>query len=204
MDCKLCEPSIEISFANNGNLTSWIQEQAQSQQSYLLAHADDGVIWGHFKQGKLTTSNCVLPQQSPPLRLATLQQCRVFGAEGEVLLWRVGDRWRWRFIGNPKIEIPKVEEVEKVEKVEVIKEPQLLWGTHGQECKDEGFTILEDGSQGLRHAVPLTGIEFDKDKKSRPVRLLVHHYITYDNDGLARISLSRLVDLTIDRSAKEN
>jgi CRISPR-associated protein (TIGR03984 family) len=87
--------------------------------------------------------------------------------------------WKWRLIG-------KSEE-------DKITESQILYGTQGKER--EGFTLLSDGSQGLRHAVPLTGITFDKEGKKRPVRLLVHHYITYDDTGIARISLSRLVDL---------
>ena len=40
---------------------------------------------------------------------------------------------------------------------------------------------------------PLTSITFDG--KNRPVRLVVHHYITHDDTGVARIYLSRLVNL---------
>jgi CRISPR-associated protein (TIGR03984 family) len=176
-------------FVSNQDLKDWVSAQAkQYGLNYMLAHADDGVIWGHFKQGQLTTSDSVLAQ-SPPLRSITLQQCRIFGAKGEVLLWQVDNTWKARFVGNPQLE--------------TIEEPQILWGTYGRECKDDGFTILEDGAQGLRHAVPIVGINFDKDGKTRPVRLLVHHYITYDTDGLARISLSRLLDLR-PSPAKEN
>lgn len=173
------------------NLQAWIQQQAKNlnlKLKYLLAHADDGVIWGYFKQEELITSNCVL-SQSPPLRVSTLQQCRVFGTAGEVLLWKAGNQWRSRFIGNPDLDR--------------IEEEQVLWGTHGHEHKNEGFTVLQDGSQGLSHAVPLTGIKFDKDRKTHPIRLKVYHYIKYDDDGVARINLSRLVDLTT-RSKQEN
>jgi hypothetical protein len=34
-----------------------------------------------------------------------------------------------------------------------------------------------------------------KGKDYRPLRLKVRHYIDYDNEGVARIYLSRLVDL---------
>lgn len=68
-------------------------------------------------------------------------------------------------------------------------------GTQGTE--KDGFTLLSDGQQGLKHAVPLTGIKFDSQEKTqhRPVRLLVRHYIDYNDAVVARIFLSRLVSL---------
>ena len=59
------------------------------------------------------------------------------------------------------------------------------------------FTLLRDGFQGLKHAVPLTkGIQIDNNEKlASTIRLVVHHYIDYNDDGLARINLSRLVKL---------
>jgi CRISPR-associated protein (TIGR03984 family) len=180
----ICDPIKDLSLETDDDLTAWIAAQYKEYKlKYLLAHADDGVIWGHFRTGHLSTSNAVL-DQSPPLRLITLQQCRIFGEAGEVLLWKASGQWKARFVGNPGLEsIPP--------------ESQILWGTQGKEFPDEGFTVLQDGSQGLRHAVPLTGIKFAKaEENHRPVRLVVHHYINYDDDGLARIVLSRLVDLT--------
>jgi CRISPR-associated protein (TIGR03984 family) len=185
-------PTIE-EFTDNDALWIWLEEQANKDNRtlmYLLAHAEDGVIWGRFDEGKLTTAETIFCKPDfkvdfPTLRLPTLQQCRVFGQNGEVFLWWSGEKWRSRFIGNPE--------------VDKITESRILWGTHGKE--KDGFTLLWDGSQGLRHAVPLTNIFFDKEGKKRPVRLLVHHYIKYDDQtGLARISLSRLVDLTTDKN----
>ncbi len=77
---------------------------------------------------------------------------------------------------------------------DIIIEDQVLWGTQGK--VQDNFTLLSDGQQELYHAVPLTNIQFDDPQKlKRPVRLKVKHYIEYDDDGLARIGLSRLVDL---------
>jgi CRISPR-associated protein (TIGR03984 family) len=181
----ICEPIKDLSLKTDNDLKDWIEAQSKDcNLKYLLAHADDGVIWGHFGTGKLSTSNTVL-KQSPPLRLMTLQQCRIFGKDGEVLLWKENNTWSARFLVDPRDEDC------------IIKERQLLWGTHGKKYEAEGFTCLKDGSQGLEHAVPFTEIELDGDRKlTRPVRLIVHHFIDYDDDGLARIVLSRLVDLT--------
>lgn len=172
------------------NLRKWLEAKAQEHRlTYLLAHAEDGVIWGRFDQGNLVTADQVFPQL-PKLRLMTLQQCRIFGEAGEVLLWRSHNIWKYRFVSDPGKYIP---------------ETQMLWGTHRAKKKDgsefeesQGFTLVEDGSEGLRHAVPLVNIPFSRDrvKLVRPLRLHVHHYINYDQNGVARIYLSRLVNLT--------
>lgn len=173
----------------SANLKDWLEAQAQQHQlTYLLAHADDGVIWGHFHQGYLSTSDSVL-RESPPLRIETLQQCRIFGSAGEILLWKVDGSWKAGLVTDPD--------------TETIEEKQLLLGTHGKIHASEGFTVLWDGAQGLKHAVPFTQIELQANQKlAQSLRLLVHYYIDYDQDGLARITLSRLVNFTTDSTAK--
>jgi CRISPR-associated protein (TIGR03984 family) len=162
-------------------LRDWLNAQAKEHKlTYMLAHAEDGVIWGHFNEDSLATADQFFPQL-PSLRLLTLQQCRIFGLSGEVLLWHTEQEWIARFTKN-------------CTDVEHIEEKQILWGTR-RENEQDGFTLLADGQQGLRHAVPLTGIRFDKEEKKRPIRLIVHHYIDYDDDGVAYIGLSRLVNL---------
>jgi CRISPR-associated protein (TIGR03984 family) len=164
----------------------WLDKQAKEHGlNYLLAHAEDGVIWGHFKDGKLVTSGDVFPQCAK-LRSHTLQQCRVFGEKAEVMLWKVGQNWKARSIEDGYLS-----------KNDYICEKQILWGTQPEEEHKKGFTLVSDGSQGLKHAVPLTGINFN-GKDSRPLRLKVRHYIDYDESGVARIYLSRLVNLDFD------
>jgi len=166
-------------------LKAWLLQQASDYKlRYLLAHADDGVIWGYFSEDKLVIAREVFAQ-FPELRLSTLQQCRIFGINAEVLLWRTEKGWQSRVINDSPSE---------PQDPDTIIENQVLWGTQG-EVKD-GFTQLSDGQQELYHAVPLLDIQFDDPKTlKRPVRLKVKHYIEYDDDGLARIGLSRLVDL---------
>ena len=171
------------------SLKNWINQYASDHKlEYLLAHAEDGVIWGHFRTGKLVTSGEAF-KGLPKLRPLTLQQCRLFGEAGEILLWRTGDGdWRTRLCTDDS-------------ESEFIPEDQMLWGTQ-QEAQTEtserlGFTMLADGLQGLRHAVPLQNIPFsaEKNKLSRPVRLRVNHYVDYDDSQAAYVCLSRLVDL---------
>lgn len=177
------------------SLENWLIQQAQNYNlSHLLAHAHDGVIWGKFQlqEGILKTS------QNPQLRLSTLQQCRIFAETGEILLWNSHNKWNARLISETK-----VSQLLKNKQIGFIPENQILWGTQGKINGD--FTLLSDGTQGLRHSVPIIVEEnyFSSNKKElyRPLRLKVHHYFNYDNDGLARIFTSRLVSLTKEKNA---
>lgn len=166
-------------------LKEWIEKQQEAYKlQYLLAHAEDGVIWGKFKDGQLVTAEC-LWNQSPPLQPSTLQQCRIFGKEAEVMLWRQENGWQTRVIQD-------------VPKADCIIEKQMLWGNQIEKT-GEGFTLLTDGQQGLRHAIPITAISVDpKKSKSSPrlVYLHVKHYVDYDTAGIALIRWSRLFDVT--------
>jgi len=170
------------------NLKAWLEEQANKHKlKYLLAHAQDGVIWGKFQEGNLITADSisVFPKFAK-LRPSTLQQCRIFGEDSEVMLWQTDEGFKARLV-----------EDEHIDKKEYICEYQILWGTHGEKQEPEGFTLLWDVKQGLKHAVPFTDIELEKDGKLKnSVRLQVNHYIDYDDAGVARIYLSRLVNLT--------
>ena len=166
-----CQNVSTEAIADDAALKTWMLQQASDHElRYLLAHADDGVIWGYFSEGKLAIAHDVFPQfpklpQFPELRLFTLQQCRIFGVNGEVLLWRTEKGWRSRVISDLPTE---------TQHPDIIIENQVLWGTQGK-VKD-GFTLLSDGQQELYHAVPLTNIQFDDPKTlNRPVRLKVKH-----------------------------
>ncbi|NEP56074.1 MAG: TIGR03984 family CRISPR-associated protein [Symploca sp. SIO2G7] len=195
MNQGLCETSV-VDFSEQLPLKRWLKQQAQEYQlPYLLAHAEDGVIWGRFEldSRRLTIARAVFPEcYFPKLRLGTLQQCRVFGEAGEVFLWNRNGEWHSRLILQNK-----VEELIAQEQIGLIPEAQILWGTQG--TTSGNFTLLSDGSEGLKHAVPLAVEESyfskDKTKQYRPVRLEVNHYFGYDSDGVARIFLSRLVSL---------
>ncbi|WP_297029166.1 CRISPR-associated protein Csx19 [Thermogutta sp.] len=169
----------------------WLQTQAvQHNLRWLLAHADDGVIWGELRNGQLVTSESVAPEVSPPLRAETLQQVRLFATRAELLLWRDGDnRWHARLIRDAG-------HGEKPTFTDAIDEPQILWGTDPQPLAN-GFTLMSDGAQGLRHAVPLD-VRGRFDESSRPLRLWVRHYLQDDESGFTRIVASRLFDLKLE------
>jgi CRISPR-associated protein (TIGR03984 family) len=172
--------SIPVDDVFAGAPAQWLTGQAQKYDlHYLLAHADDGVIWGRFDADGLHTSHGIAPQ-SPPLREVTLQQCRLFGLMGEMLVWRDSSGWRARLI------------TDGADANEWYDEDQVLWGTT-VDPRQDGFSLVSEGAQGMRHAVPTAVTE--KDLADRQLRLRVRHYITYNEDGEATVIVSRLVQL---------
>ncbi len=169
------------------DVKDWLQSQAVTYKlKWLLAHADDGVIWGKVENGQLLTSDTVAAQVSPPLRTETLQQARLFAEHAELLLWRDGDnQWHARLIRQPA-------DGETPTFTEAIDEPQMLWGTHGE--YRNGFTLLRDGAQGLRHAVPME-LPLGQNHETKAPCLWVRHYLQEDENGFTRIVASRLFDL---------
>ena len=80
-----------------------LAEQARAYNlHWLLAHADDGVIWGEVRANGLHLSSDVFPQVSPPLRAITLQQARLFGPDAELFFWKDNAAWRARLIQDGK------------------------------------------------------------------------------------------------------
>ena len=176
------------------SLQTWLVETASKYDcTYLLAHAEDGVIWGRFDADSLITSHDAFgaPHCRTTLRMATLWEARLFGAHAEVLLWQNEGAWYARAIKDAALNND-----------EYIVEQQMLSGDHAEK-RAKGFTLLADGSEGLRHAVPIDVPDTafvdqtskDNERSLRPVRLQVRHYIDFDNDGNARIAFSRLVDV---------
>lgn len=159
-------------------------------QVWFLAHAVDGVIWGRVTDGVLETADAHFPTVSPKLRFATLQEARLFGSEAEVRVWR-GDGG---FLGCRISDVPETGAL-------AFEESHRLWGTVAQEHKN-GFTLLADGREGLRHAPPLdvpdTAFRSGVNERYRPAALHTRHYIRFDEFGQAYIAASRLVGLTVE------
>lgn len=167
------------------NARGWLVKQLKKERLWLLVHADDGVIWGTLdKNDKLILSSDVFsspakyPAIAVELRATTIQQARVFGPAGELLIWRTTDGFAGRVIADGKNLPPHTYE-----------EKQLLWGVVTEAQPTAGFTLLVEGEQGQQHAPPLI--------MNKPERacLLVRHYVSYDDHGQAYVDMSRLVDL---------
>jgi CRISPR-associated protein (TIGR03984 family) len=175
---------------SENTLVNWLEREADFRNlRWLLAHADDGVIWGRVDKDatnqtvQLKTSSRAAPNVSPPLRLRTLQAARLFSSEAELLIWRDGDsHFQARVISD-------VATSDEADWIEAFDERQMVWGTHGKSLPED-FTLLTDGAQGLRHAVPLA-TTINAKGETNPPRLVVRHYL--NREGFARVVTSRLV-----------
>jgi len=160
---------------------AWLAKHAKPGM-ILLAHADDGVLWGRAMEGGFQwPPSDVHPQAA--WRAETLQMARLFDDTREIMVWRTGEgAWRARSLtdGTGK-------------SCETLDEAQVMWGTR-TEATGGGFTRVTDGEQGLRHAVPLSLPDHDWDS-DRPLRLGVRHYLTRDDQGWVRVAKSRLTGL---------
>lgn len=167
--------------------TKWLSRQMQARKlKYLLAHADDGVIWGRLDGEELITSHDVASQYSPPLRAETLLTARIFAHAGELLAWRdEAGEWAGRLIA----EVPQGATAEWINAVD---EQQVLLGTKAKPL-ERGFALMSEGSQGLFHVVPLNPGQIDE--QNRTLRLVVRHYLKADNYGFVRVNASRLISL---------
>ncbi len=167
----------------------WLAKRMNADMPWLLVHADDGVIWGKRQaNGTLLLSSDVFsdpieyPSVAVPLRAITLQQARVFGKAGELLIWRTDEGFAGRMLKNEHMTLEALPD-----------EQHLLWH-QGEPVKIDqqaGFALLREGQQGQRHAPPVI-----PQGKRRPA-LTVRHYVDYDDEGQAYIALGRLVGLEV-------
>ena len=167
------------------DLRGWLAEQ--QEEAVILAHADDGLIWGRAVDDRTHLAYESFPNLSPQLRSETMWQLWLFGSDSELFLWRDGDRWRQRVISE-----------HAGDEHEYYDETQMLWGLYHRETR-AGFTLVQEGHNWLPHAVPLAVPETAFDGRRHPLRLRVRHYLTRDEtSGLLRVSLSRLVELYVE------
>jgi CRISPR-associated protein (TIGR03984 family) len=157
---------------------SWLEGQMNGKRSILLVFADDGVIWG-----KLDADNKVaLAPRSPALRAETLQQAFVFGKEDEVRLFHdEAGNWQARRI---------------MDSGKVITESQILWGNQSEANVQDGFLRVSE----FRSGIPDQFLPVNRPLGNNEcIRLEVHHMVIYEETGEARIAISRLAGLSIDK-----
>ncbi|GAB4533433.1 MAG: CRISPR-associated protein Csx19 [Anaerolineae bacterium] len=170
-------------------LRAWLARQMSEQMPWLLAHADDGVIWGKRQpDGRLVLSSDVFddparyPSVAVKLQAKTLQEARIFGTAGEVRLWRTAEGFEARRLTDEGVGLEALSD-----------EEHLLWhqGNPVAVRQEEGFALLQEGAQGQRHAPPVI-----PQGGQRP-KLVMRHYVDYDPEGQAYIALSRLVGVEV-------
>jgi CRISPR-associated protein (TIGR03984 family) len=175
-----------VDAANSTEPRAWLTALAAAVDAqYLLAYADDGVIWGRLDDGALQLSSDAFPEVAVRLDAATLQAARLFGPKGELIVRRDGAGGFAGWLIEDACERLDENEDEKY----------WLWGRR-TEAKD-GFVLLAEGRQGLHHAPPQPSETGDR------LALRVRHYIDYDDQDQAYIRASRLVGLVAIKEAAD-
>ncbi len=194
-DISDCTYAIKTEFEsplNHAPDAEWLLKHAPQGAATLLAHTDNGVVWGKIEDSQLNLSGQAFDALAK-LEPALLQQLRLFGDQGELFVWRDGHNWRARLLTDDLQSSGK----------RCFDEPTLQWGDH-VEAEASGFTLVAERRQGLCHAVPLLSeqIPFDPSQRTRdrwhPLRLIVRHYLDEVEDGTLVITHSRLVRLTVE------
>lgn len=166
------------------DFSAWLSQQFQEYNlRWLLAHADDGIIWGEMRQNELHLSSNPFHEVSPYLRYITLKEARLFNENAELHLWSDDKTWKGILIKE-----------EDGSEAACYDESYLLWGNKKGKTED-GFTLVYQGNEGLYHAPPVIiddGVQFR-------VNIKVRHFLDYDSDGQAYIAFSRLVSLYCSR-----
>ena len=165
------------------DLRAWLQSRATALGlRWLLAHTDSGVIWGEMRDDGLALSSDVFPRPGLLLRVETLQQARLFGTAGELLLWRGPDE-QWH---------ATLRRDGEGDAGECFDEPYVLWGFKEERTPSGGFRELREGAEGIIHAPPLRRTPSEKKR----ARLTMRHYLQYDASGVIRIVAGRLLGLS--------
>ncbi|HAJ36715.1 MAG TPA: TIGR03984 family CRISPR-associated protein [Chloroflexi bacterium] len=158
----------------------WLGEQADEHGlRWLLVHADDGINWGERRARRWVLSHDVAPEIAPAFVPEHVQQVRLFDEAGELLIWREGKAWRGRWLT----------ETSESETTDVV---HLLWGVETEPLQN-GFVLLNEGAEGLRHAPPAVKQHFDPAQER--AALHIRHHLAYDDSGQVYIRVSRLVGL---------
>jgi len=160
---------------------------------WALAHCDAGVTWGrHDTSAKVwRLGNQAVPDVSPPIRPEALQELRLFGEAGEVLIWRTDAGLRGRMLLDSA---PGAARSNDADSLRPSDESRILRGDHVVQKCEHGFSHVGDRT-GAEQVLPL---EVTKEQlQAAQVRLEVRHYYESDADtGAVRIAATRLVTLT--------
>jgi CRISPR-associated protein (TIGR03984 family) len=156
---------------------------------WALALCHDGVTWGRLDRDNWTMANTCFRGLCPPVTEDNLQELRVFGKEGEVMVWRVGTGFKGRFLKDTTGPAEPY--------LQPMVEWQILLGIPKEERNS--FTRVASVS-GREQVLPLTV----KGTPIRPpFRLVVKHYLTREDEtGIVKVAASRLVDLEVEKNGQ--
>ncbi|WP_129675900.1 CRISPR-associated protein Csx19 [Candidatus Chloroploca sp. Khr17] len=188
LDAVACEQYLAWLIGEAGTA----EPNALGSARWLLAHSLDGITWGRYERTTQTwlLGHTIAPEISPPLQRQMLLELRIFGAAGEVLIWRTDDGLRGRVLREDG------EAYQRDNPLRPADEERIVLGRHILETHHTaGFTHVRDGT-AKEQVLPL--VVSEQDLRSGKVRLVIRNYYEADaTTGVVRIAATRLVKLTI-------
>lgn len=151
---------------------------------WMLAFADDGIIWGRVSDGTLRTSPDHGDWRCPRLRPRTLWRLHLFGESGELRMQRAGNEFRAEWLAeDADPEASYLDELRLLIGQEVPTPGEALPGP------PEPDFVLARGMAGEIHTPPLSLPEM-----RRRSALRVRHFLHADPDtGMLRVHDTRIV-----------
>lgn len=154
--------------------------------TWLLAYCRDGVTWGRREGSRWRLSSEVFPELCPAVSRENLSEMRLFGKEGELLVWRSDEGFQGRILRD-KAGTPNDSPTRPHDEVRILVGDRLVEGPR------DGFSRVGTAS-GIQQAIPLECTERDFAGGRWPLRLKVRHYFGADREtGVVRVAASRLV-----------
>lgn len=163
---------------------------------WALALCTNGVVWGRWTGNRWALGNTVYPEICPMVSLRNLQELRIFGLEGEALVWKDGAGLRGRFLADSATPADGEEGLEQ--ELRPLIEKQVLIGNRVKDSRD-GFIWVANNA-GREQVLPFAREELPANSGGRrsPFRLIIKHYLSRDRErGTVRVIVSRLVDLKV-------
>lgn len=154
--------------------------------AWALALCTDGVTWGRLEDTGWVMGDTHYKDLCPRVTLENLLELRIFGKNGELLLWREDSRLSGRILidqDSSELHYPP------------LKEKHILLGEPTGDYRGS-FSRMRNKA-GCEQALPLI------IKNGARCRLIIKHYMTQDAEtGAVRITASRLSGLEVDTNAR--
>lgn len=161
----------------------WVRgQEARSEDGFrwLLAHCDDGVVWGKYEGGWRFGSDYF--DICPRVSETNLIEMRVFGDDRELLIWRTEEGLKGRLLKD-KAPLPKDAPTRWDDEKRILAGNKFI-------ASRGGFTRIGTSS-GAEQVVPL-----ELSRTDNTCYLKVRNYFEQDSEtGAVRVAVTRLISL---------
>ncbi|HXK58581.1 MAG TPA: CRISPR-associated protein Csx19 [Acidobacteriota bacterium] len=176
-------------------ILGWVAGGAQMPESHdglrwLLAHCYDGVTWGKRENSHWRLSSTSFPDLCPIVSKDNLLEMRLFGEEGEIMIWRSEKGFLGRRLADQQEQID--EAIRPEDEIRILLGDRLVPDLPNPR---DGFSRVATAG-GTQQAVPVECTKDDFCGGRWPLCLTVRHYFEENPEtGAVRVAATRLVNV---------